>query len=250
MDPQRPGWNPPGEPTGLGAEPVAPAAHATETLASPARPRSKARTATIGVLAGVGALALAGTAYAATTSPTPSPSGSGSAPSAPSAPGSPGEDAAPPMMGDGDGDVEGEARRGPGGHHGRGGFGGPGMGIHGTFVVPKADGGYQTVHTQAGEVTAVSTTSITVTSEDDYTKSYTVTADTVVNAQRDGIGSIEVGDTVRVLGIEADGGVSAVQISDRTRIEKGMERLAPPAPDSDDTDGGTGTGTASPSSST
>jgi hypothetical protein len=120
------------------------------------------------------------------------------------------------------------------------------MGIHGTFVVPKADGGYQTVHTQRGEVTAVSATSITVRSEDDFTKTYTVTADTGVNAQRDGIGSIEVGDEVRILGVEADGAVTAVQISDRTRMEKGMERLAPPAPDGDDTD----TGTASPSSST
>jgi hypothetical protein len=233
MDPQRPGWNPPGEPAGLGSEPVSPATHATETLASATRPRSKARTATIGVLAGVGALALAGTAYAATTSPTPSPSGSSGS-----------SEAAPPVMGDGD--VDGDERRGPGGHHGRGGFGGPGMGIRGTFVVPKADGGYQTVHTQRGEVTAVSATSITVRSEDDYTKTYTVTADTGVNAQRDGIGSIAVGDDVRILGVEADGAVTAVQISDRTRMEKGMERLAPPAPDGDDTD----TGTASPSSST
>lgn len=226
MDPQRPGWNPPGEPTGLGGEPLAPGMHSPETVASPTRPRSRTRTATIGVLAGVGALALAGTAYAATTSPTPSPSGS----SGSAVPDSRGDRVGPPMMGE-DGD---DAHRGPRGHHGRGGFGGPGMGIHGTFVVPTADGGYQTVHTQRGEVTAVSTTSITVRSEDDYTKTYTVTADTVVNAQRDGIGSIEVGDEVRVLGVEADGAVTAVQISDRTRLEKGMERLAPPAPDTED----------------
>jgi phosphatidate phosphatase APP1 len=116
------------------------------------------------------------------------------------------------------------------------------MGIHGTFVVPTADGGYQTVHTQAGEVTAVSTSAITVESEDGYAKTYTVTAETVVNAQRDGIGSIEVGDTVRVLGVESDGRVTAVKVSDRTRVEKGMEQLAPPAPDSDESE-------ATPSSS-
>ena len=232
MDAQRPGWNPPGEPTGLGAE-----ATSTEAPTPAARPRSRARTATIGVIAGVGALALAGTAYAATTSPTPSPSGSAGT-----------GESAPWGMGDRDGD--GQRERGPGGHHGRGGFGGPGMGIHGTFVVPTAEGGYQTVHTQSGEVTAVSTSSITVRSEDDYTRTYTVTAETVVNAQRDGIGSIEVGDTVRVLGVEADGTVTAVQIGDRTRIEKGMERLAPPAPDDDDAENDGDTGTASPSSST
>ncbi len=215
MDPQRPGWTPPAEPMGL--TPDVPATPAP--VVTGAAPRSRTRTAAVGVLAGVGALALAGTAYAATTAPSPTPSGS-----SPLAPG--------PMMGDGDDD----GRPGPGRHHGRGGpgMGGPGMGIHGTFVVPDGDGGYRTVHTQGGEVTAVSSTSLTVRSEDGYSQTYVVTADTVVNAQRDGIGSIETGDDVRVLGVETDGAVTAVRISDRTGIKDGMGRFAPPSDDDED----------------
>jgi hypothetical protein len=45
--------------------------------------------------------------------------------------------------------------------------------IHGEFVVPGV-GGYTTVLTQTGSVTAVSPTSITVRSEDGYTHTYVV----------------------------------------------------------------------------
>ena len=107
---------------------------------------------------------------------------------------------------------------------------GMGMGIHGSYVTPKQGGGYQTVHSQRGTVTAVSSTSITVTSEDGYAKTYKVTASTVVNAQRDGIDSIATGDTVVVTGIEDGDTVTAVSIIDGTRIKDGMAPLAPPAP--------------------
>jgi hypothetical protein len=79
-----------------------------------------------------------------------------------------------------------------------------------------------------------------VKSEDGYTKEYVVTADTVVNAQRDGIGSIEVDDEVMVIGVEDGAEVTAVQIMDRTRVKDGLERIAPPQPSA----------SASPSSST
>ena len=42
------------------------------------------------------------------------------------------------------------------------GFGGPFGAVHGQFVVPRSGGGYQTIDTQRGSVTAVSPTSITV----------------------------------------------------------------------------------------
>ncbi len=45
-------------------------------------------------------------------------------------------------------------------------------------------------------MTAVSSTSITLRSADGYTRSYTVTGSTTVNAQRGGISSIKTGNEV------------------------------------------------------
>ena len=120
-----------------------------------------------------------------------------------------------------------------GGMHGRGGPGmGLGMGgaIHGTFVTPKQGGGYQTVDTQRGTVTAVSTTSITVKSSDGFTKTYVVTADTIVNATRDGIASVKNGDEVGVMAVESGSDADAVTIMDRTRIDSSRQKWAPPVP--------------------
>jgi hypothetical protein len=67
---------------------------------------------------------------------------------------------------------------GPGGQHG--GMGGPGpaavdaTSLHGEFVVPDGRGGYTTVLTQTGTVTAISPTSITVRSEDGYSQTYVI----------------------------------------------------------------------------
>jgi hypothetical protein len=222
MDQDRPGWNPP--PTGSVPPSDVPLGTASE-VASPPR-RSRVGTGIAVAAVGIGALGLVGTAYAATGSPSPSPSsGSGSGTATP-------EGERPALPGSPDSATPGERR---GGHHGGGpgigmGMRGPGMGIHGSFVTPKQGGGYQTIHTQRGVVSAVSSTAITVTSEDGYTKKYVVTADTVVNAQRDGIGSIEVDDEVMVIGVEDGDEVTAVQIMDRTRVKDGMERIAPPGP--------------------
>ena len=46
--------------------------------------------------------------------------------------------------------------------------------LHGEFVMPDGSGGYTTVLTQTGTVTAISPTSITVRSEDGYTQTYVV----------------------------------------------------------------------------
>jgi hypothetical protein len=68
---------------------------------------------------------------------------------------------------------------GPGGGQ-HGGIGGPGpaavgaISLHGEFVVPDGAGGYSTVLTQAGTVTAISPTSITVRSEDGYSQTYII----------------------------------------------------------------------------
>jgi hypothetical protein len=67
---------------------------------------------------------------------------------------------------------------GPGGQHGSGGGPGPAAdgstSLHGEFVVPDGAGGYSTVLTQTGTVTAISPTSITVRSEDGFSQTYVI----------------------------------------------------------------------------
>jgi len=81
--------------------------------------------------------------------------------------------------------------------HGR--MGRPGGGaLHGTVVVPDADGGYRTVVTQRGEVTAVSDTSLTVRSADGFVATYRLTDDTSVLGGAGGVADIAEGDQVAV----------------------------------------------------
>jgi hypothetical protein len=147
----------------------------------------------LGTVAAVAATTTAGgVAWAAgNADPTPSPSAS---PSTPSTPGTPDKQ-----------------RPGPGGMRGEFGLGGA---LHGEFVVPKDGGGYQTVATQRGSVTAVSKDSITVKSEDGYSRTYKVAAETLVNSARDGISSIKTGGTVTVSAVVADGTATATSIDD------------------------------------
>ncbi|MEU4293299.1 DUF5666 domain-containing protein [Kribbella sp. NPDC026596] len=158
---------------------------------------SEKRWRLLGTVAAVAVTTTAGgVAWAANSAdPTPSPSNSPSAsPSAPNQQGQPG----------------------PGkgfGHRGEFGLGGA---LHGEFVVPKDGGGYQTVATQRGEVTAVSKDSITVKSEDGYSRTYQVAAETLVNSARDGIASIKTGSTVSVSAVVADNTATATSINDGT----------------------------------
>src|SRR5262249_46153114 len=63
-----------------------------------------------------------------------------------------------------------EGHRGPGGRVGE--FGGiAGNVLHGEFVVPK-DNGFETLDIQTGKATAVSSSSITVVSGDNFSKTY------------------------------------------------------------------------------
>ena len=85
--------------------------------------------------------------------------------------------------------------------------------LHGEFVVQKDGGGYQTVVTQSGSVTAVSSTSITVKSADGYTRTYVVNADTKVN--RDGkIADVKTGATVRIRAAVSGSTATASSIDD------------------------------------
>jgi hypothetical protein len=163
-------------------------------------PRVLAAIAVAGAAAAAGTIGLAA-AQTDTTSPsTTAPSSSTTAP------------------------VKGEGHRG--GPGGRFGFGFGGDVLHGEFVVPK-DGGYETLDTQVGKVTAVSDSSITVVSDDGFSKTYAVTADTLVNSARDGIGSIKNDATVRITATVSGSTATAVNIIDTSTIEAQRPKWAP-----------------------
>lgn len=102
--------------------------------------------------------------------------------------------------------------------------------MHGSAVVPKTGGGYQTVLFQNGKVTAVSSTSITLRSADGYSHTYQVTSATMVNAQRGGIGSIKDGNQVIAVATVSGGTATAARIIDVSLLQQGFHRFfgAPP----------------------
>jgi predicted secreted protein len=105
------------------------------------------------------------------------------------------------------------------------GFGGA---LHGEFTIEKEDGKYETVATQRGEVTAVSKESVTVKSEDGFSRTYTLTEDTLVNAARDGIDDVKTGNTVHVFATVADGKATAVSLNDATVREASRDKWGLP----------------------
>jgi hypothetical protein len=177
------------------------------------------------VMAGVvtlGVLAGAGVAVAATSS-----SGHPSAPGA-SAPPSP---SATPGHFPPKGQWHMRAPGGPFAFGGPGIIGGPGAlgglfgAVHGSAVVPKPGGGYQTIAFQNGKVTAVSSTSITLHSADGYSHSYGVTSSTLVNAQRDGIGSIKTGNQVIVTATVSGSTATATRVIDVSLLQQDFHRF-------------------------
>jgi hypothetical protein len=187
----------------------------TDTLAfgEPTRePRLRRRSLVTG-LATVAVLAAAATGVAlASDTPTPTPSGSASTT----------PDQGAHKSGPGDGLRHRFEMHGPGM---LGGIAGPMGALHGEFVVPKQGGGYQTLVVQHGKVTSVSSSTITVKSDDGFTATYAVGADALVNAARDGIGSIKKGDEVSLLAQQKSGNDAALQISDVTRWQGFRDRF-------------------------
>ncbi len=110
-------------------------------------------------------------------------------------------------------------------HHGK--F----MGIHGEFTTRAPGGGYQTMATQVGEVTEVSPSSITVRSEDGYSRTYAVNDNTLVNAGNDGIADVRQGDQVHVTALVTDGNARAVDIRDVTQTKALRDQWTPPPRD-------------------
>jgi hypothetical protein len=122
---------------------------------------------------------------------------------------------------------------GPGfkGHGFRHGFG-LGLGaLHGEFTTPAPGGGYQTLATQAGQVTSVDASSIAVKSEDGFTRTYSVDDNTIVTAGNNGIADVKSGDDVHVIGVVEDGKARAVEVIDITNVKTLGEKWRPPRPD-------------------
>ena len=86
--------------------------------------------------------------------------------------------------------------------------------MHGQFVVPKSGGGYQTIDTQRGSVTAVSATSITVKSADGFSKTYQVVSSTNVDGKRNGISPVKTGHQVTVTATVSGSTATAASILD------------------------------------
>ncbi|MFF0501302.1 hypothetical protein ACFYU5_33245 [Nocardia aobensis] len=92
---------------------------------------------------------------------------------------------------------------------GPGGMGMVGASLHGQFVIADGNGGYTTEITQTGTVTAVSDTSITAKSADNFSQTYTISGSTQHS-------DVKVGDTVRIQGTEANGTATATAITSGT----------------------------------
>jgi hypothetical protein len=138
------------------------------------------------------ALGAGGIAYAATTSPTPATSSS----STPS-------EAMPDQE-----DQDGGEFHGPGGFVGHGDFGV----LHGEMVVETEDGTYETVATQRGTIDEITDDSVTVTSEDGYTRTYVIDS-TQLETDRGPTADpadLAVGDEVMVMA-KVDGSTATVR---------------------------------------
>jgi hypothetical protein len=90
--------------------------------------------------------------------------------------------------------------------------------VHGQFTVKTKDG-FRTVLTQRGEVSAVSPTSLTVTSPDHYAHTYTLSSTTHVrrDKEKSTISKLAKGDHVRVVTSPKSGTNSAAIVIDRTK---------------------------------
>ena len=107
---------------------------------------------------------------------------------------------------------------------------GMGKGIHGEYTAPDGNGGYRTFAHQVGEVLKVSATSIELKSEDGFTKTYAVDDDTMVNAGRDGIADVKVGDKVGLQALVSGDTAKALHIRDITNAKALRHKFAPNRP--------------------
>ncbi|GAA2648978.1 hypothetical protein [Paractinoplanes durhamensis] len=127
------------------------------------------------------------------------------------------------------------ATTGPGGGQGLG-QNGPGTGqaggtttasaLHGTYVVSDGNGGYVTQLAQTGTVSTISSSSITVKSDDGYSKTYVISTSTTVGTGR--IADVLKGHTVRIVATSAKQKVTATSITDTSLAATGQQNGTPP----------------------
>ena len=153
------------------------------------------------VIAGLGGAAI----YAATDGGSTTIGGGPHPGFAPGGPGGPGSPAGP----------GGPAGPAPGGMAGPGPHAAGATPLHGEFVVPDANGGYTTMLTQTGTVTAVSAASITVRSDDGYTQTYVVPPSTGSAA------SFAVDEAVAIHATRTDQTATVTDIFDPTVASRG-----------------------------
>lgn len=169
-----------------------------------ARTRRLPRAAAAGGLVAVVALAGAGLAFAASggsrSTATPAASGTSST----TQPATPDRPAGP----------FGKGRFGIGGRMFGRGLGGV---VHGSVTL-HSPSGYRTVEVQIGQVTQVSSSSITVKSSDGYSHTYAVQSSTVVDSLAGGIASVAKGDQIQLLATPAKGTDTAFNIVDQTKV--------------------------------
>jgi len=189
------------------------------------RPRRIAIGSAVGIVAMLGGALVAFAATNATASPSTPTAGSTAKPSTSTAPMK--QKCASPTK-TGQAAMPCPAFGGPFHRFGEGpgiafGLGFPGLAfgaVHGQVVIAKSGGGYETIDIQRGKVTAVSTTSVSVRSADGFTATYAVGSSTNVNAQRDGISSVKVGNDVSVTATVSGSKATAVSITDLTLLQK------------------------------
>jgi hypothetical protein len=123
--------------------------------------------------------------------------------------------------------------KGPGGFGGMstlGGLFGPDGVVHGTYTLKGPNGDYETIDTQYGTAGGVSASSITVTSADGFSQTYTVDSSTVVNADSAGITSVNNGDTVSITATVSGTTATAQTVIDLTQVQANRKSWAPGGP--------------------
>ena len=110
-------------------------------------------------------------------------------------------------------------------------------------------GGPFTVADDKTSVSCPVTASLAVGASITCSATYAVSADTLVNAARDGIGSVQKGDEVTLLAQQKSGDDAVLQIGDFTRMQGLRDKFGPGHDRGPDNDGGvppTGAPTPSP----
>ncbi|NYH78424.1 hypothetical protein FHR84_001749 [Actinopolyspora biskrensis] len=107
--------------------------------------------------------------------------------------------------------------------------------LHGEFAVRTGQGEYATRKLQTGDVTEVSAESLTVESDDGYSREYAVDSSTVVDGGDSTIDALSSGETVTVVAAQSGGSATASTVV-REEADGG------PARGGDAPGGGAGTG--------